>query len=264
MAKTFVSVLIGCAIADGYIESVEQPVGDFIPKFSEGKNAELNIVHLLTMSTGMNFDEHYINPFAFPARANYGDNLEELVLKYDVTADPGQVFEYRSGATQLLVLVLEKATGKPFSEYFQNRLWQPLGAVQNAYWSTDNNGLPKGFCCLNSNAKDFARLGQLYLDSGKWNGKTIVPKSYVARSIQPAPLKETDGSMCNRYGYSWWLTEIDGKKVFYARGILGQYVFVIPSEDMVIVRLGHKRAVSSMLKDPEDVQDYLSLSLRIE
>ncbi|CAN5465809.1 hypothetical protein BH10BAC1_BH10BAC1_17300 [soil metagenome] len=116
MAKTFVSILVGIAIDEGKIKSIDQPVADFLPEFKTGENAKLTIKHLLTMSSGVNFDENYVNPLAYPAAAYYGTDLKKLTDKYAVTEEPGKVFKYLIGNSFLLGFVLEKATGKKVSE----------------------------------------------------------------------------------------------------------------------------------------------------
>ncbi len=265
MGKTFVSILTGIAVAEGKIKSVDQPVGDFIPEFSTGENARLTIRHLLTMSSGINFDEDYSNPLAFPAQAYYGTDLKKLLFKYKVTEEPGKIFKYLSGNTAILGMVLEKATGKHISEYASEKLWKPMGAKMPAYWSLDHkDGLEKAYCCFNSNARDFARFGQLYLDSGRWKGTQLVPQDYVLKSIQLAGLKDDDGSANLRYGYSWWiLPEYRGHFIFYARGILGQYIIVIPDQKMVIVRLGKKREAEKKHDHPVDLFDYIDAGLEM-
>jgi hypothetical protein len=159
MAKTFVSILTGAALADGKIKSLDQPVSDFLPEYKEADNSKLTIRHLLTMSSGINFDENYVSPFAYPAQAYYGSDLHKLTYGYKVTEDGGKVFKYLSGNTELLGFVIQKATGKTLSEYMSEKIWKPVGAKHNAYWSLDaKDGMEKAYCCFNSNALDFARL----------------------------------------------------------------------------------------------------------
>ncbi|TND10500.1 MAG: beta-lactamase [Bacteroidetes bacterium] len=265
VAKTIVSVLVGCAIREGKIQSIDQPVGDFLPEFKTGENAKLKIRHLLTMSSGIDFDEDYVSPFAYPAKAYYGGDLRKLTMKYKVTEEPGKTFRYLSGNTQLLSFILQKATGKKLGDYAAEQLWQPLGAERPAYWSLDHaEGEEKAYCCFNSNARDFARIGKLYLDSGRWNGKQIVPEEYALQSIQAADLLTVSGQKNATYGLAWWLiNDYKGHRVFYARGILGQYIFAIPDEDMLIVRLGRKRVKQEGDDHPTDIWYYLDAALEM-
>jgi CubicO group peptidase (beta-lactamase class C family) len=263
MAKTFVSILIGAAIKDGKIKNVDQPVKDFLPEFKEEKPGTVTIKHLLMMASGIDFDEDYVNPFAYPAAAYYGSDLKQLSLGYTAREEPGKVFKYLSGNTELLGIILEKATGKHLSDYATEKLWKPMGAEHPAFWSLDQlDGMEKCFCCFNSNARDFARFGQLYLDSGKWKGQELIPADYVAASVQPNGLVDEAGLKVKHYGYQWWmLPNYKRSFVFYARGILGQYIFIIPEKRMVVVRLGHKRDNEKEDDTPKDVYTWLNAAL---
>tara|TARA_R110000823_G_scaffold315705_1_gene451057 strand:+ start:92480 stop:93640 length:1161 start_codon:yes stop_codon:yes gene_type:complete len=234
MAKSVVSALMGKAINDGYIKSLDQPVGDFYPEF---KNTNITVGDLSSMASGLNWDESYKNPFGITARAYYDDNLAETILNLKMVERPGEKYKYLSGNTQLLAMVIQKATGKQLATYLQQSFWQPMGAENPALWQVDDEDhrLVKAYCCIGSNARDFARFGKLYKDFGKWNGKQVLDSAFVAKSIQPR-FKESP-----EYGYGFWLNKHNGKEVFAMRGILGQYVIVIPEDDVIIVRLGHHR-----------------------
>lgn len=266
MAKTITSILIGIAIDEGKIKSVDQPVGDFLPEFKEGDNAKLTVKDLLTMSSGINFDEDYVNPLAYPAAAYYGSDIKELTYKYKVTEEPGKVFSYLSGNTQLLGFILEKATGKAPSDYASEKLWNPICAKNPAFWSLDHkDGSEKVYCCFNSNAPDFARIGKLYLDSGKWNGTPVVTADYMLNSVKPADMLDEDGNKNNKYGYSWWIIpDYKGHYIYYARGILGQYIVCIPDKDMIVVRLGNKKEKKVAGEDhPKDLFYYIDAALEM-
>ena len=265
MAKSIVGALTGIAIEEGYIEGVDQKVCDFFPQYCEGKAADLTIEHLLTMSAGINFDESYINPFSYPGRANYGQDLWELNQKYEVTQNPGEVFSYQSGVSQLLAFVVEEAVGKSLSDYAEEKLWTPMGAKNFALWSKDHEGgHVKAFCCFNSNARDFARFGKLYEHRGVWNGDTLIPPQYVSKSVKPADwLNETNGEPNYRYGYQWW-THLNYKEnfdFFYMRGLKGQYVIVIPDKNLMVVRLGRERQKRGKFELPKDVEYWIDFAL---
>lgn len=267
MAKTVTSVLLGCAIQDGLIQSIDQPVGDFLPEYKEGDFSKITLRHLVTMSSGIAFDEDYVNPLAYPAEAYYGSDLRTLTMGYTtVTEPPGQTFRYLSGNTQVLGFVIVKATGKTLADYATEKLWQPLGCEQTAFWSLDcEGGSEKAFCCLNSNARDFARIGKLYLDSGRWNGTQIVPEEYALASVKPTGMKNPDGTTNVTYGYAWWMIpEYQGHRIFYARGILGQYVLCIPDLDMIVVRLGEERLPGTSDDIPADVYYYLDAAMAVK
>ncbi len=243
VAKTIVGILIGAAIDDGKIASVDEAVGDFLPEFKQGENAKLTIKHLLMMSAELDWDESYDSPFASTTQTYYGNNITKPVLAVKVVGELGKRFHYQSCNTELLALIIEKATGKTLSDYASEKLWQPIGAEHPALWSLDcKNGHEKAYCCFNSTARDFARIGELYLKNGNWKGKQLIAEQYVKESVSPAPVLNEEGSKpCDFYGYHWWLANRKGHPIFYARGILGQYIIVIPDKNIIIVRLGKKR-----------------------
>lgn len=264
MAKSILGVLTGIAIREGYLNGVDQPVYRVLPQYDEGFGKELTIEHLLTMSSGIDFDEHYLNPFAFPARANYGDNLELLVAGYKVTEKPGEYFDYQSGTTQVLSFALKNALRKSPSSYASEKLWSKIGAEYPAYWSLDHkDGYEKAFCCFNAVARDFARIGKLYLQMGNWNGEQLVDSAYVQASVSPPGTMNSDGSLCEIYGYSWWLGAYKDFDFYFMRGIKGQYVLVIPSKDLIVVRLGRTRDSSGDRDHPNDVYQYIDMALEM-
>ncbi|HTD94246.1 MAG TPA: serine hydrolase [Chitinophagaceae bacterium] len=263
MAKSYTSLLIGAAIKEGKISSVEEPVGDFLPEFKQGLGAKLRIKDLLTMSSGSDWNESYANPLSVTTEAYYGNDLYKTATGVKIVRLPGSYHTYHSGDTQLLGLLLEKATGKRLSEYASEKLWQPLGAEQPALWSTDKaGGHAKAYCCVNSNARDFARIGQLMLDSGRWKGTEIIDPAYYSASISPCLIPDEEGKPCDYYGYQWWLRP-NYPGVFYARGILGQYTIVIPSRQIVVVRLGHMRSSRRPNGAPEEIDALINWAMTL-
>jgi len=241
MSKSWVSTLIGISISEGKIKSVDQKVCDFLPDFCEGRNKELTIKNLLTMSSGLNWAEDYYNPIGQAAEAYYGNHLSDMIKNLTVIETPGKVFKYNSSCTQLLTFIVEVATGETISDYASKKLWEPMGAKHSALWSTDvEGGDEKGFCCINSNARDFARLGKLYMHQGNWNGLQILDSNYTVEATSLANLLDEKGNKNTNYGYQFWLAERQGLSIYYARGLWGQYVICIPEKDMIIVRLGRK------------------------
>ncbi|MDX1752746.1 MAG: serine hydrolase [Salinimicrobium sediminis] len=256
MAKSVVAALLGKAVFDGYIKDLDQPVADFFPQF----NKRLTLRHLVSMSSGLNWDENYYNPFSMTIRAYLDENIRELVLDLEVVESPGEEFKYLSGNTQLLAMVLEKATGMTVSDYLSQSFWKPLGMENDALWQLDSyeSGMEKAFCCIASNARDFAKLGKLYKDYGRWSGKQLLDSTYVAESIRPQ-LEDYP-----HYGLGIWLEPNLSKDVFYFRGILGQYVIVLPQENMIIVRLGQKGGkVPDEEEHPDDFYFYLEEVLKM-
>ena len=241
MAKSITSLLIGAAIHEGKINSVNDPVVKYLPEFAEGEKAKVKIVDLLTMSSGTDWNESYANPLSETTELYYGTDIYKTATAVNIIKPPGTYHFYKSGDTQLLGLIVEKATGKSLSDYAAEKLWKPLGAEHNALWSLDNkDGNEKAYCCFNSNARDFARIGQLMLDSGKVNGVSIIDSAYFSAAVTPCLIKDENNIPCNYYGYQWWIIP-EQQNIFYARGILGQYIICIPGKNMIIVRLGEER-----------------------
>ncbi|MDA0325950.1 MAG: serine hydrolase [Bacteroidetes bacterium] len=238
MAKSYVSGLMGKAIEEGYIKSLDQPVSDFFPEFSEGLAAKMTVGDLSSMASGTNWDEKYYSPLSITTRAYFDDDLEKVILGLKVVNEPGQAYKYSSGDTQLLAMVIEKATGKKLYDYLTESFWKPLGSENETLWQVDSkeHDLVKAYCCIASNAKDFARFGKLYKDHGKWRGEQLLDSAFVARSITPRFAESP------QYGYGFWMQKRDGKSFFMMRGHLGQYVIVEPEDNIIIVRLGHQKS----------------------
>ncbi|RSK41453.1 serine hydrolase domain-containing protein [Mangrovimonas spongiae] len=237
MAKSYVSAMLGKAIMEGHIKSLDQPVCDFIPEFCDGKASKLTVGDLSSMSSGTNWDERYYSPFSITTRAYFDDDLTKVMTGLKVVNEPGQAFKYASGDTQMLAIVIERATGKNLYKYLSESFWKPMGSENQALWQLDSeeHDLVKAYCCIASNAKDFARMGKLYKDHGKWNGKQLLDSAFIAKSVTPR-FKESP-----QYGYGWWLRDMGDKSFFMMRGHLGQYVIVEPNDNVIIVRLGHSK-----------------------
>ena len=242
VAKSWISTLVGIAFKEGQIQSLNQSISDFLPQYSTEKERKITIKHLLTMSSGFNWNENYYNPLGKTAEAYYGTNLNKLVTGLKSIEPPGRVFKYHSCNTQLLSFIIERATGKSVNEYASEKLWIPMGAKHPGFWNTDNKGGDeKAFCCINSNARDFARLAKLYMNFGKWNGQKIIDSNYVVQATSPADLLKPDGKKNKNYGYHFWISNHNDLKIYYMRGLWGQYVVCIPEKKMIIVRLGRKQ-----------------------
>jgi CubicO group peptidase (beta-lactamase class C family) len=238
MAKSITTSMLGKAIMDGYIKSLDQPISDFYPEYT---NTKTTVGDLASMASGLDWVEDYTGPFSITARANYDSDLAQTILNQKIVKTPGMAFEYLSGNTQLLGMIIQKATGKPLAKYLSESFWKPLGATEDALWELDDseNRLAKAFCCVSSNAKDFARFGKLYKDYGKWNGKQLLDSVFVVKSVTPR-FKESP-----QYGYGWWMKDMGSKHFFMMRGHLGQYVIVEPNDNVIIVRLGHEKSPDS-------------------
>ena len=260
VAKSLVGLAIGAALEKGCIQSIDQKVGDFLEEYKEGERSRISIKDLLQMSSGIDFGESYGDPFGFMAKAYYGDEFYELTMEKNIQYPPSEVWKYQGGNTLLLSFILKEACGKSLSEFFSENIWSKIGASKSALWTINDEGFEKSYCCFYSNARDFARVGKLVLDSGQWAGKQLVQKDFVSFMQTAANIKDESGELVDHYGGHWWLTKYQGKKVVYARGILGQYIVIIPQDNLIMVRLGHRRDPAKGPKVPVDLYDYLKIS----
>lgn len=246
MAKSVVSILIGVALDEGLIQSLDQPVADYLPEFDDEKK-NITIRHVLTMSTGLSWSESYISPFCDVAELYYDTDDRDLACnRRIIEEEPGKVFRYKSGDTQVLMYILAAATGKNISEYAAEKLWKPMGAESDAWWSLagDENSTEKAFCCLYATSRDFLRLGKLVNHRGNWNGKQLVSREYMDEFCSLAPLTKGNGKPNNTYGYQYWIYTGFPFEVTYFRGMRGQFIISIPEKELVIVRTGHNNSAS--------------------
>jgi CubicO group peptidase (beta-lactamase class C family) len=239
VAKSFVSTLVGIALDQGRIGSVDDPVTRYVPELArrDPRFARITLGDLLSMRSGLRYTEAgFPFPWGDDTYTYYGVDLrKEALERTKIEQPPGRRWHYNNYNPLLLGLVLERATGQPVSDYMAGALWRPLGAVADASWSldSDRSKFEKLESGVNATARDYARFGLLFLHGGEFNGTRIVSRDWVraASSVQ------TPTDHPNPYGYFWW---IDGRRHdrFYAFGNYGQYVYVDPVADAVIVRLG--------------------------
>lgn len=257
MSKSIITMLLGKAIEQGYIQSLDQPITDFLPEFLDDEfGKKCTIGDLSAMRSGYDWNEDYYFPLNPTAKAYYGRNIEKQMLNRSFIKEPGGEFNYLSGDTQLLAIILKRAVGISVSQYLQEEFWQPMGMEKDAYWSKDRKeGMEKAYCCLNSNVRDFGKFGQLLLQQGNWNGKQILDSAFVQKMVTPNYEAFPKGQPA-RYGYSIW-TDYEHQPNFYGlMGHLGQRIIVIPSENIVIVRLGHQKDNRQMGKGFLDNDTY--------
>lgn len=243
MAKSITTMLAEIAIQKGILKGWNQKVKSLLPDLKGPHADELELRHLSTMSSGLQWDEAYKNPFTITAKAYYGDHVKELMMTLPIVDEPGKFYNYQSGNTELLGLCIMKASGKSLAELASEWLWKPLQAEHDANWHTDAQGTELCYCCFNTDARDFARFGKMMLHQGNWNGTQILDSSFVQMA--------TTGALTDFYGYSFWLDNSHGTKVFAQRGILGQYIITIPEYNLVIVRLG-QHSLPPVNHHPED------------
>ena len=234
MTTSITVTLLGKAIMDGKIKSLDQPVGDFFDEYKTGFGAELTVGNLASMSSGMKWNEKYYSVINITSESYFSNDLRSVILNQKIIEKPGQKFRYSSGDTQLLGMIIEKATNTNLSDYLRNNFTNPMGFENEALWQLDSeeSGMEKAYCCFASNAKDFARFGKLYKNNGKWNNEILLDSTFINKATNPV------FEASPYYGYGWWLDTFEGKKVYTMNGHRGQFVIVFPEEDIIIVRLG--------------------------
>lgn len=266
-AKSIISLLIGIGLQEGKIKSLEEPVGNYVPHFKEGELSKIRIVDLLTMSSGTNYKESDKSYFSMNAYGYYGDNEEYMVNKMTSKEPAGQYWDYRSGDTQVLGLIVEKAFGDNIAHLVSERFLQPMGAEANALWLLDGDGQhEKAFCCFNGVARDYARFGQLILNKGSWNGKQIVDSNYIFKATSPATyLKDRTESdhPVDYYGYQYWIIQHKGMTIPFQNGLFGQYVFAIKDKNAVVVRLGETKPIKPIHHHQPEIYTYLDAALAV-
>ena len=254
VAKSIVVSLMGKAIMEGKIKGLDQPVSDYFDEYKEGLASELTVGDLASMSSGMKWNEKYYSVINITSESYFTDDLRSVILRQKIIDKPGQSFRYSSGDTQLLAMVIEKATGTTLSDYLSEKFWKPMGAENNALWQldSDNYGMEKAYCCIASTARDFARFGKLYINNGKWGNEIILDSSFVELATKPV----FDSSPY--YGYGWWLYNFEGKKVFTMNGHRGQFVISFPEENIIIVRQGSFNEKGRVSDNSGDLYKYIS------
>jgi CubicO group peptidase (beta-lactamase class C family) len=241
MAKSFASALVGLAIDEGYIKSVDEPITNYLPELlkKDKRFKSITIRHLLTMSSGIKYEEGATLPWSEAAddtKTYYSTDLRELALNCQIEGTPGQYFEYNNYNPLLVGMILERATGTHVSRYLQEKLWKPMGMEADGSWSLDSkeDGFEKMESGVNARARDFARFGMLFAKEGNWRGKQLISRVWVEESTRP----DTSADPSRDYQYFWWVNTPNGKNHFSAQGNYGQYIYVAPEKDLVIVRLG--------------------------
>jgi CubicO group peptidase (beta-lactamase class C family) len=250
VAKSFASTLVGIAIDEGLIGSVDDRITEYVPELArrDRRFRQITLRHLLTMSSGIRYREGggFPWPFGDDTYTYYGVDLRDVALnRTKIEQPPGLDWLYNNYNPLLLGLVLERATGMSVSDFMSRRLWQPLGAEADAGWSLDSerSGFEKMESGVNATAVDYARFGLLLLHNGEWNGRRIVSQKWV-RAATGAD-GATDQAYYHGYRYFWWI-DVNRAGSFYALGKYGQYIYVEPDANTVIVRLGRGWGVNNV------------------
>ncbi len=245
MSKSVISALFGIAISEGKIKSIEQTVTDYLPEFAGTGYDKVRIKDVLQMSSGVGFNEDYGD---FNSDINImgryfalGMPMADFAKTLKREREPGTFNHYVSIDTQVLGMILTKATGQSITQYMNDKLWSQIGPEAEAFWIVDKSGMEFALGGLNAVARDYAKIGQIYLDTGKWKGKQIVPKDWVLASITPdaphvMPGKRESAVLRDGYGFQWWIPE-GSQGEFNAQGIYDQFIYIDPKKDIVIVKL---------------------------
>jgi CubicO group peptidase (beta-lactamase class C family) len=252
VAKSFGSTLIGMAIDQGFIDSVNDPITKYIPELGERDKdfEQIAIRDLLKMSSGIRYEEF---PFfnGDDVLTYYYPDLRQLAINNtEIIDEPGEYFLYNNYHPLLIGIILERATGQPVAEFLEKNIWQRIGAEYPASWSLDEAGFEKMESGINARAIDFAKIGRLFLNNGQWQGEQVISEPWIAESTMdqghPAEYYDTsfgpeirDAAQGGYYQYMWYGLEREGgANDFYAAGKYGQIIFISPQANLVIVRNG--------------------------
>jgi len=242
IAKTVVATLVAIAHGEGHIRSLDDPAKTYVPALDGKAWGEVTVRNLLRMATGIQFEELYDKPFSDIKLLFYrvfliGTPVHDVISDLPAEGPQGERFHYISPTTQILAWVLAGAVGEPVSQYAQHALWQPLGMQDDGFWNLDNGGTELAFCCLNISVRDYAKLGQLYLQQGQWQGRQLLPAGWVHEATRrPEPwLAAGNGYPERGYGYHIWVPK-DPDQEYFANGVWGQHVWISEKHNVVIVK----------------------------
>ena len=245
VAKSFVSAAIGIAVEEGHIKNIEEPITAYAPSLAGSAYDGVRIKDILQMSSGAAWNEDYSDPNSdinkFGQILALGGSLNEFAATLKREREPGTYNHYNSTDTQVLGLLLTRATDRTVTDYMTEKLWTPLGMESDGYWLIDSENMEMVFGGLNATARDYAKLGELYRLGGKWNGTQIVPEEWVRASVTPdaphlTPEAKADDPFPVGYGYQWWVpASTEGE--YSAIGVYNQFIYVNPPRNLVIVKL---------------------------
>lgn len=257
VGKSFVSALVGIAVGQGHIRSIDDPISDYIDVEPGSAYDGVRIKDVLQMSSGARWNEDYSDRTSDVVRLGAamgpGGSLDAFVASAPGDVPPGTVCQYNSTDTQALGALLVRATGRSITDYMQEHLYEPLGMESDGYWLIDAQGREMAFGGINLTARDFAKLGELYRCGGEWNGRQVVPADWVAASVVPDAPHVQWGSpviagkqLSDGYGYQWWLIA-GGLDQYSAIGVYNQWVFVSPRHGVTIVKLSATRTYGTTM-----------------
>ncbi|GAC12953.1 serine hydrolase domain-containing protein [Aliiglaciecola lipolytica] len=240
VAKSFTSSLVGIALKEGHIESLNDSVSKYIIGLKGSAYDDVTIEQLLTMTSGVDWNEDYYDPNSDVAMFNshQAENGLPTIVSYmrnlKRANPPGEKWHYSTGETNLIGILVERATGRNLSDYLTEKIWQPYGMENKATWVLGADGNEISGCCIQASLRDFARYGLFILDGGRIEGQSILPNDWISKATSSQTDIGTDDG--RGYGYQWWTFE-DGS--FTARGIFGQTIFIDPKRELVIAFNGN-------------------------
>jgi CubicO group peptidase (beta-lactamase class C family) len=265
VAKSFVSAAVGIAVGEGAIRSIEEPVTAYVPSLAGTAYDGVRIKDILQMSSGAGWNEDYSDPSSdinrFAEVSATGGAMSDFIPTHRRTCEPGTVNHYNSMDTQVLGMMLVAVTGRSIADYVEEKLWHPLGMESSGSWLTDNAGMEMAYACLNATARDFAKIGELYRNGGRWQGRQIVPADWVRASVTPdAPhLMPGVSDPMFGYGFQWWV--IDGSEGEYAAiGVYNQFIYVNPTRGLTIVKLSANRTYGTT-NDESSFREHETIAL---
>ncbi|MUH72442.1 serine hydrolase domain-containing protein [Psychrosphaera haliotis] len=238
VAKSFTSTLIGAALKDGHINSLQDKVSDYVTSMKGSEYDNVTIEQLITMTSGIKWNEDYNDPNSDVSKFNFHEpepgvnSIASYMRQLPRAYEAGTHWAYSTGETNLIGLLLQKAIDMPLADYLSDKIWSKIGVEHNASWILGPSGNEIGGCCIQATTRDFLRFGQFILKGAKVNNESIVPNNWIVNATQ----KKVSTNEDHGYGYQWW-TSNDGS--YQAKGIYGQGIFIDPSRDLVIAVNGN-------------------------
>ena len=260
VAKSFISALVGIAISEGKISSIQDDIASYVPQLTDTAYAGVRIKDILQMSSGASWNENYSDPDSdinrFSRVFALGGSLDEFTASLTKDFEPGSRNRYNSIDTQTLGMLIREATGMSVTQYMIEKLWKPMGAQDKGFWIVDDENMEMAFAGLAVTARDYAKIGELYRNKGRLNGKQIVPEKWVKASITPdgphlMPGENPLSDYPMGYGFQWWIPDLESGD-FSAIGVYNQFVYVAPKANMVAVKLSANSIYGTSIEASSD------------
>ena len=263
MAKSITAMAAGLAVGRGLVDE-QALLSTYIPRFAEGSGATLKVQEVLQMRSGITFGESYKNPFGFQAKAYFRENNRDLLMTCRPSNEPGTLFDYQGGNTMLLAEMLDVVREGNLASDIADNLWGQMGAEHDAFWGLDGNpesgAVERAIAQFYATTRDYARFGQMILDTGAWKGKQLLDKAYATRMITPQNQLSSDVD-ADFYGYQIWLGRTDDGRAFsMMEGLRGQMIISVPSLRLVVVRTGYYKSQKNKRQLPVECYDVIEMA----